>query len=92
VRLQEILKAVGTLNDVTEGIRQAFAEMQVQAKGINAAMGVVRSMSAESLVGISEIALGTDAINGAMVRIAELSRENKTKIDGITGQIQQFKT
>ena len=88
----EILKAVGTLNDVTEGIRQAFAEMQVQAKGINAAMGVVRSMSAESLVGISEIALGTDAINGAMVRIAELSRENKTKIDGITGQIQQFKT
>jgi methyl-accepting chemotaxis protein len=88
----EILKAIGTLNEVTEGIRQAYVEMQTRAKDITQAMAAVRSLSAESLGGINEIAQGTESISGAMVRISDLSRENKTKIDGITGQIQQFRT
>ncbi len=88
----EILKAVGTLNDVTEGIRQASLDMQNRAREIARSMATIRSLSAESLGGINEIAQGTDSINGAMVRISDLSRENRSKIDGITEQVGQFKT
>ncbi|GHV84370.1 hypothetical protein AGMMS50212_17100 [Spirochaetia bacterium] len=51
----------------------------------------LEGIAAEMANGMEEMAKGAEQINIAVVRVNEISGENKTNIDALNGEVSKFK-
>ncbi|GHV95759.1 methyl-accepting chemotaxis protein [Spirochaetia bacterium] len=88
---QQILEAIGQLNEVTQMVKSGSEEMlegsrQVITEGKNLEMA-----TAEITGGINEMASGADQINTAVNEVNNLSGRNKENIDILVREVSRFK-
>ncbi|GHV41715.1 hypothetical protein AGMMS49546_18230 [Spirochaetia bacterium] len=88
---RNILEAVTKLNELTTLVRKGSEEMTAEGQGVMRQSKDLESIAAEMANGMEEMAKGADQINIAVVRVNEISGENKTNIDTLNGEVSKFK-
>jgi methyl-accepting chemotaxis protein len=88
---QQILEAIGQLNDTTQMVKDGSARMlegseQVIKEGKNLEM-----ITQEIAEGMNEMAAGSDQINVAVNRVNGISGQNKENIDVLVSGVSRFK-
>jgi methyl-accepting chemotaxis protein len=88
---QQILEAIGQLNDTTQMVKDGSTEMlegseQVIKEGKN-----LESITQEIANGMNEMASGADQINTAVNQVNEISGQNKENIDVLVKEVSKFK-
>jgi methyl-accepting chemotaxis protein len=88
---QQILEAIGQLNEVTQLVKSGSEEMlegsqQVIGEGRN-----LESMTQEITNGMNEMSAGAEQINVAVGEVNEISGRNRDNIDILVQEVSRFK-
>jgi methyl-accepting chemotaxis protein len=88
---QQILEAIGQLNEVTRMVKNGSAEMLEGSQQVIQESKNLEMMSEEINNGMKEMADGTDQITVAVNRVNTISGENKESINVLVGEVSKFK-
>jgi methyl-accepting chemotaxis protein len=88
---KQILEAVGRLNEITGVVKHESEEMAIKGKEVISGSENLKKVTQEIAGGMTEMALGADKINIAVVRVNEISGENKRNIVTLSGEVTKFK-
>jgi methyl-accepting chemotaxis protein len=88
---QQILEAIGRLNEATQLVRDTSREMLEGSRQV-ILEGKSLGMTTEEIAsGMNEMAAGADQINVAVTRVNSISGENKENIDVLVREVGKFK-
>jgi methyl-accepting chemotaxis protein len=65
--------------------------MTAEGHGVMRQSKTLEGIAAEMASGMEEMAKGADQINTAVIRVNEISGENKTNIDALNEEVFKFK-
>jgi methyl-accepting chemotaxis protein len=88
---KDILSAITTSNTITQNVRCSSEAMMTGSKEIIGEVKNLEILSADLTNGMNETASGMDQINTAVMRIQEISLENKQSIEVLIREITKFK-
>ncbi|AEF81838.1 methyl-accepting chemotaxis protein [Leadbettera azotonutricia] len=88
---QQILEAVGKLNDITQRVKSGSIEMLDGSKDVINESKNLEMLTQEISNGMGEMAVGADLINESVSRVAEISIANKEHIDTLVAEVSKFK-
>jgi methyl-accepting chemotaxis protein len=88
---KQILEAIGRLNEITDLVRRESEDMAQKGREVIKGANNVEMITSEIAKGMTEMTAGADQINTAVVRVNEISGENKRNIDTLSGEVGKFK-
>ena len=88
---QQILEAVGKLNELTQQVKDGSGRMLEGSKGIIIEIENLNTVTRNLSGGINEMAAGTDHINETINKVNDASRVNKEHIDALVSEVSKFK-
>jgi methyl-accepting chemotaxis protein len=88
---QQILEAIGQLNDITLMVKGGSLEMLEGSKEVIHESKNLELVTQEITNGMNEMATGADQINVAVTRVNGISSENKDNIDILVREVSKFK-
>ena len=88
----EILRAVGELNDITTEVSEASVAMNDGAQQIMSTITELREITETATNGVREIAVGVHEMESVAMNVSESSRTNRENINSIDESIGQFTT
>ena len=88
---QNVLEAMTQLNSITGRVKQDSEEMSGKSESVIRRNASLKNISDELSADMTNIARSADEINGAVLRVNEISGENKNNIDGLNVEIAKFK-
>ncbi|MDR0386863.1 MAG: methyl-accepting chemotaxis protein [Treponema sp.] len=88
---QQILEAIGQLNDVTQMVKEGSEKMLEGSRQIIQESKNLELVTGEISNGMSEMSTGADQINAAVERVNVISGDNKENIDILVKEIGKFK-
>jgi methyl-accepting chemotaxis protein len=87
---QQILEAVGRLNEITGLVKTGAKEMLEDSREVIEESQTMEGISEEITNGMQEMAMGADQINTAVTRVDEISGENRRDIDALMEEVGKF--
>jgi methyl-accepting chemotaxis protein len=87
---QQILEAVSRLNEITGMVKNGAKEMLSGSKEVIEESQTMEGISREITHGMQEMAAGADQINTVVIRVNEISEENKGNIDALMEEVGKF--
>ncbi|MBI9107613.1 MAG: HAMP domain-containing protein [Spirochaetales bacterium] len=87
---KQILEAMNSINDITSGVRSGSIEMSSGVKLILDESSRLRGITDEVFQSISEIASGADNIRESSLTVADLSAQNRERIDEVLAETRKF--
>ncbi|MDR1950171.1 MAG: methyl-accepting chemotaxis protein [Spirochaetaceae bacterium] len=88
---QQILEAVGRLNNITQMVKGGSMEMLDGSKEVIQESKNLDLVTQEIAKGMNEMAVGADQINVAVGKVNTISGENKKNIDALVREVSKFK-
>jgi methyl-accepting chemotaxis protein len=88
---QQILEAIGKLNDITQTVKSGSSEMLDGSKEVIHESKNLEMVTQEIADGMNEMATGADEINVAVNRVNEISENNRENIDILVKEVSRFK-
>jgi methyl-accepting chemotaxis protein len=88
---QQILEAIGQLNEITQMVKGGSEEMLEGSREVIQESKNLEAVTQEIANGMNEMAAGSDQINSAINRINTISGENKENIDLLVKEVSKFK-
>jgi methyl-accepting chemotaxis protein len=88
---QQILEAIGQLNDITQIVKGGSMEMLEGSKEVIQESKNLELVTQEITNGMNEMATGTNEINVAVNRVNSITGENKTNINTLVQEVARFK-
>jgi Methyl-accepting chemotaxis protein len=88
---QEILKAVGMLNEITARVKEEAEEMLSGSSEVIAESGNLARMTEEVSASMGDMTAGAADIREAVKSVNELSRRNKESVDELSVEVGKFK-
>jgi methyl-accepting chemotaxis protein len=88
---QQILEAIGRLNDITLMVKQGSSEMLQGSRDVIKESRNLERASGEIASGVNEMYNGADQINAAVNRVSEISNENREHINTLFSEVSKFK-
>ncbi|MDR1058666.1 MAG: methyl-accepting chemotaxis protein [Treponema sp.] len=88
---QQILEAIGRLNDITQMVKSGSEEMMEGSKEVIKESKNLEMVTQEITNGMNEMATGADQINVAVTRVNTISGANKQNIDTLVEEVSRFK-
>ncbi|GHV94888.1 hypothetical protein AGMMS50293_12080 [Spirochaetia bacterium] len=88
---QQILEAIGKLNDITRVVKSGSVEMQKGSKEVINESANLESVTQEIAGGMNDVADGTEQINDAITHVQEISAQNKNNIEVLVREVNKFK-
>jgi methyl-accepting chemotaxis protein len=89
---QQIMEAIGKLNDLTHMVKQGSQSMLAASKEVIQESTSLETATTEIANGMNDMAGGADQINTAVNRVSEISNTNKEHIDTLFAEVSRFKT
>jgi methyl-accepting chemotaxis protein len=86
-----ILDAVTQLKEITDQVKEESSAMTAEGGAVMRQSKDLEKITLEVANGMDEMASGAEQINGAVVRVNEISGGNKSDIDTLAGEIGRFK-
>jgi methyl-accepting chemotaxis protein len=87
---RQILEAVSRLNESTGMVKTGAKGMLSGSKEMIAESQTLEGVSRELVNGMQGMAAGADQINAVVIRVNEISRENKSNIDALMKEVDKF--
>jgi methyl-accepting chemotaxis protein len=87
---QQILEAIGELNETTKMVKDGSEEMLEGSKQVIKESKNLELVTQEISSGMSEMAVGADQINVAVTRVNTISGENTESIDVLVREVAKF--
>jgi methyl-accepting chemotaxis protein len=88
---QQILEAVGKLRDITFMVKQSSGEMLTGSREVILQSRTLEQVTHEISDGMAEMSAGADQINGAVLRVNDISNSNIRLINTLAGEVSKFK-
>jgi len=88
---KQILEAIGTLNEMTNQVKDGSFEMLQGSKEVIQEGGNLERVTGEITGGMNEMAVGAEQINVAVNRVNDLSGENRENISMLVKEVSRFK-
>jgi len=88
---QTVLSAIGELNKMTESVKLSSRDMADKSREVIAGNENIEVITAQISEGMNGIAKGAEQINTAVLRVNEISVQNKESISTLTAEIDKFK-
>jgi methyl-accepting chemotaxis protein len=88
---RQILEGINSLNSVTQNVKTGAAEMLEGSREVIQESKNLGNLTAEITSGMNEMATGADQINVAVIRVNEISGQNKSNIDTLVREVSKFK-
>jgi methyl-accepting chemotaxis protein len=88
---KQILEAVARLNNVTNQVKQASLEMREGSQQVITESRNRATVTLEITNGMNEMSNGADEINGAVIRVNEISTLNREYINTLVEAVTRFK-
>ncbi|MDR2479934.1 MAG: methyl-accepting chemotaxis protein [Treponema sp.] len=88
---RQILEAVSRLNEITSLVKRESEDMAQKGKEVISGSQNLEMITREIANGMIEMAAGADQINTAVVRVNEISGENKNNIITLSEEVAKFK-
>jgi methyl-accepting chemotaxis protein len=88
---KQILEAVTRLRSITGQVMRESGAVAEESGTVMRQSRNLEKISYEVANGMDEMASGAEQINAAVVRVNEISGENKSDIDTLAGEISKFK-
>jgi methyl-accepting chemotaxis protein len=88
---QQILEAIGKLNDITQMVKGGSSEMLEGSKEVIQESKNLEMVTQEIANGMNEMATGADQINVAINRVNTISGDNKENIEILVKEVSRFK-
>jgi methyl-accepting chemotaxis protein len=88
---KQILEAINRLNEITDMVKRESEDMAQRGREVISGANNVEKITKEIAAGMTEMAAGADQINAAVVRVTEISGENRQNIVTLSGEVNKFK-
>ncbi|MDR1128904.1 MAG: methyl-accepting chemotaxis protein [Treponema sp.] len=88
---QQILEAIGKLNELTDKVKKHSAEMLDGSREVIEESKTLAAVTREISESMNEMDAGTGEINTAVSRVNEISAANKDHINALAVEISRFK-
>jgi len=88
---QQILEAVGLLNEISSMVKSVSEDMEKGSKEVMQESRNLENITDEVSGGMNEMATGAEQINTAVSRVNQISSNNKTNIDTLVNEVSKFK-
>jgi methyl-accepting chemotaxis protein len=88
---RQILNAISHLNEITGIVKHESGAIAVKGKDVLSGTNNVEKITSEITSGMSEMTKGAEQINSAVLRVNEISRENKRNIETLSGAVSKFR-
>ncbi|MGP1495321.1 MAG: methyl-accepting chemotaxis protein [Treponema sp.] len=88
---REVLAAIKNINSVTVEVKNGSEKMLIGGKGVAAEMQKLDSLSAVIKDSMNEMSAGISQINNAVNEVNDLAMKNKKSIEGLAGEVREFK-
>jgi len=88
---RHILEAISQLNSVTDLVKHASSDMTKETREALKDSETLKQITAEVAGSMDEMTGNADQIAGAVVRVKEISLENKQNIEDLSREIAKFK-
>jgi methyl-accepting chemotaxis protein len=88
---QQILEAIGRLNEISQQVKDGSQEMLEGSKEVIAEDKNLEMVTQEIASGMNEMAAGADQINIAVNQVNTISSQNKENIDILVKEVSKFK-
>jgi methyl-accepting chemotaxis protein len=88
---RQILEAIGSLNDITQMVKDGSVEMLEGSREIIKESRTLEMVTEEIANGMAEMSNGADEINIAINRVNTISGENKENIEVLVREVARFK-
>jgi methyl-accepting chemotaxis protein len=88
---QQVLEAVGRMNELTHQVRSGSEEMLHGSQEVIQESRNLESVTEEISDGVGEMAEGAEQINSAVSRINEITNSNREHIDILVQEVSKFK-
>ncbi|MDR2185889.1 MAG: methyl-accepting chemotaxis protein [Treponema sp.] len=88
---QQILEAIGRLNEITQQVKGGAMEMLEGSREVIQESKNLEMVTQEITNGMNEMASGADQINVAVDRVNTISGNNKDNIDILVQEVSKFK-
>jgi methyl-accepting chemotaxis protein len=88
---QQILEAVGKLNDITQHVKAGSVEMLEGSKEVISASKDLEMLTGGISSGMGEMATGAELINKSVNQVSDISTANKEHINALVAEVSKFK-
>jgi len=88
---RQILEAVTKLNSVTSLVQKASSEMTTGSKDVLNQSGDLKRITSEVAGSMDDMTQNVDEISSAIIRVQEITEENKENIGALSIDIRRFK-
>jgi methyl-accepting chemotaxis protein len=88
---KQILDAISRLNEITGLVKRESEDMAQKGQEVIAGANSVEMITSEIANGMTEMTAGAEQINSTVVRVNEISGENKRNIDTLSEEVSKFK-
>jgi methyl-accepting chemotaxis protein len=88
---RQILNAIDHLNEITGIVKHESGAIAVKGKDVLSGTSSVEKITSEITFGMNEMTRGAEQINSAVLRVNEISRENKRNIETLSGAVSKFR-
>ncbi|MDR2477959.1 MAG: methyl-accepting chemotaxis protein, partial [Treponema sp.] len=88
---QQILDAIGKLNEITRMVKQGSTEMLADSKAVITESRNLETATLEISGSVKEMAGGAEQINTAINRVTEISDANKEHINTLFAEVSKFR-
>jgi methyl-accepting chemotaxis protein len=88
---QQILQAIGEVNEITEQVRLGSEDMLTGSREVIKESRNLQKVTQEISESVNEMAAGADRINTAVKRVNELSSKTQTDIKLLVKEVSRFK-
>jgi methyl-accepting chemotaxis protein len=89
---KQILEAISQLNEITRQVKGESEEMLEGSREVIKESKNLEQAACEITKGMNEMAIGAEQINTAVIRVNELSGQNRSSIDILVEGVSRFKT
>ena len=86
-----VLEAIKQLTSITGKVKQSSEDMSIKSREVISESAELERITGELTGGMSDMAEGAEQINKAVLRVNEISGENKNSINTLTAEIAKFK-
>jgi methyl-accepting chemotaxis protein len=88
---QQILQAIGHVNETTQLVKSVSLEMLEGANEVIREGSNLERVTLEITGGVNEMATGADQVNISINDVNQLSIKNRETIGALTGEVSRFK-
>jgi methyl-accepting chemotaxis protein len=89
---QQILAAVGKLNDITQRVKEGSAKMLEGSKGVIAESRNLELATGDITFSVNAMTDSVGQIHNAVQRVSEISSINKEYLKTLVEEVSRFKT